>query len=151
MGISKKLTGQHLIDFLPSHLIINQANLCCWNFVYWQRQKVSDIKSQHDRITKLSGDYFPKLKKCCNRNSQFWVTPGYFSLAQSGKMISRFVKVCWLYHENNWCAHCPRLLLLFLLLSVVLLVVTSGERDLARDTDGDGLRWELSSEENVVE
>merc|ERR1712141_51743 len=43
------------------------------------------------------------------------------SLAQSGKMISR-------------------LLLLFLLLSVVLLVVTSGERDLARDTDGDGLR-----------
>ena len=46
---------------------------------------------------------------------------------------------CWVLMFSPH--HPIRLLLLFLLLSVILLVVTSGERDLARDTDGDGLRW----------
>ena len=61
--------------------------------------------------------------------------------APSAKMISRFVSTeyCWVLKFSPH--HPVRLLLLLLLLSVILLVVTSGERDLARDTDGDGLRW----------
>ena len=86
-------------------------------------------------------------KKCCNCNSSFWVPPepGYFSLATSGKMISRFVSVCSIQYLTiniqHWCSYSLRLLLMLLLLSVILVVVTSGGRDLTRDTDGDGLRW----------
>ena len=63
-------------------------------------------------------------------------------------MISRLVRVCSIYISSLF--HSPRLWLIFLLLAVILLVVTSGDRDLTRDTDGDGLRWAGSCLEKSV-